>query len=131
MNIVIAARPSENTAFAVGLALLAPSLLFLMANILNALGIDVFYAPLDAVLSEPHMHNVFNIVLPAVFLGGIGLALLLNLLAIAELDLQWDGTRVVSTVTIEPRALSLVLIVISGLMLAIFAAYAFVENQPL
>jgi hypothetical protein len=35
---------------------------------------------------------------------------------------------VVSTLTIEPRTLNLALILAIGLMLAMFVAYAFVEN---
>ena len=65
---------------------------------------------------------------PVVFLGGIALALLLNFLAIAQFHLRWEQKRLVSTLTIEPRTLNLALILAIGMMLAMFVAYAFVEN---
>jgi hypothetical protein len=52
----------------------------------------------------------------------------LNFLAIARLDLRWEQKRLVSTMTIEPRTLNVMLILTVGLMLASFVAYAFVEN---
>jgi len=112
-----------------GLVLAAPAALFLMANVLNdRLGIGFLYAPFDALTSELYRQRIFNLVSPVVFLGGIAAALLLNFLAIAQLDLRWEQKRLVSTVTIEPRTLNVAFILTVGLMLASFVAYAFVEN---
>ena len=123
MNITVAAKPSPSRAAMLGLILAAPAALFLLANILNdGLGIGFLYAPIDALISEPHRQQIFNLVSPVVFLGGIATALLLNFLAIAQLDLRWEQKRLVSTMTIEPRTLNV------ALMLATFVAYAFVEN---
>ena len=52
----------------------------------------------------------------------------MNFLAIGQLDLRWEQKRLVSTVTIEPRTLNVVLILAVGLMLTMLVAYAFVEN---
>jgi len=129
MNITLAAKPSPSRAAILGLVLAAPAALFLLANLLNdGLGIGFLYAPIDALTSEPHRQQLFNLVSPVVFLGGIAAALLLNFLAIAQLDLRWDQKRLVSTVTIEPRTLNVALILTVGLMLASFVAYAFAEN---
>ena len=115
-----------------GLVLAAPAALFLLANILNdGPGIGFLYAPVEALLSEPHRHQVFNLVSPVVFLGGIAAALLLNFLAIAKLDLRWEQKRLVSTVTIEPRTLNVALILTVGLMLASLVAYASIENYAI
>lgn len=43
--------------------------------------------------SEPHRLQVFNLVSPVVFLGGIAAAPLLNSVAIARLDLLWEQNR--------------------------------------
>jgi len=111
-----------------GLLLAAPAALFLLANVLNELGISLLYSPIEALTSGPQRQQIFNLVSPVVFLGGIAAALLLNFLAIAQLDLRWEQKRLVSTVTIEPRALNLALILAIGMMLAMFVAYAFIEN---
>lgn len=132
MNITLATRPSPSMAALLGLVLAAPAALFLLANILNdGLGIGFLYAPVEALLSEPHRHQVFNLVSPVVFLGGIAAALLLNFLAIAKWDLRWEQKRLVSTVTIEPRTLNVALILTVGLMLASLVAYASIENYAI
>lgn len=115
-----------------GLVLAAPAALFLLANILkDGLGIGFLYAPVEALLSEPNRYQVFNLVSPVVFLGGIAAALLLNFLAIAKWDLRWEQKRLVSTVTIEPRTLNVALILTVGLMLASLVAYASIENYAI
>jgi len=129
MNIILATRPSPSWTALLSLVLAAPAALFLLANILNdGLGIGFLYAPIDALTSEPHKQRLFNLVSPVVFLGGIAAALLLNFLAIAQLDLRWEQKRLVRAMTIEPRTLNVALILTVGLMLASFVAYAFVEN---
>jgi hypothetical protein len=128
MNITLAAKPSPSRAAMLGLLLAAPAGLFLLANVLNELGIGLLYAPIDALISGPQWQQIFNLVSPVVFLGGIAAALLLNFLAIVQLDLRWEQKRLVSTVTIEPRTLNVVLILAVGLMLTMLVAYAFVEN---
>jgi hypothetical protein len=75
--------------------------------------------------------QVFNLLSPVVFLGGLAAALLLNGLAIAQLDLRWEQNRLVSTVTIEPRIPNVTLILTVGLMLATLVGYAFVENYSI
>ena len=90
MSIAVASRPSPSRATVWGLILLAPAALFLLANILNELGIGFLYALIDPLISGPRLQQVSNLVSPVVFLGGIAAALLLNALAIARLDLRWD-----------------------------------------
>ena len=126
-----APRPSPSRAIVFGLVLLAPATFFLLANILNELGVGFLYAPLDALTSEPHRQQIFNLVSPILFLGGLAGALLLNALAIAEMDLRWDRTRLVSTLTVEPRIANVVLIVAVSLILATLLAYGFVENYAI
>ncbi len=128
MNITSVTKPSPSRAALLGLILAAPAALFLLANLLNELGVGFFYAPVEALISEPHRQQLFNVMSPVVFLGGIAIALLLNFLAIAQFHLRWEQKRLVSTLTIEPRTLNLALILAIGMMLAMFVAYAFVEN---
>ena len=60
---------------------------------LNELGVSLLYAPIEAFTSGPQRQQIFNLVSPVVFLGGIAAALLINFLAIAELDLRWEQKR--------------------------------------
>jgi hypothetical protein len=113
-----------------GVVLVAPAALFLLANVLNELGIGFLYALIDPLISGTRQ-KVFNLASPVVFLGGIAAALLLNALAIARLDLGRAGSRLICTVTIEPRTPNVALILVVGLMLATFVAYAFVENYTI
>lgn len=131
MNIATNGRLSSSRAFGLGLILLAPAAVFLLANILNEFGIGVFMRPLGALLSEAHRQRIFNVVSPVLFLGGIAVALLLNFLAIARVDLHWEQTRLVSTLTVEPRALNVALLVAACLALATLMAYAFAENYAI
>jgi hypothetical protein len=131
MSIALAARTSPSRAALFSLVLVAPAVLFLLANILNEFGISFLSAPIDALSSGFYRRQVFNLVSPVVFIGGIAAALLLNFLAIAQLDLRWGQHRLVSTVTIEPRTLNVALILTVGLMLALFVAYAFIENYTI
>ncbi len=131
MNITLAAKPSPSRAAVLGLVLLAPAAFFLLANILNELGVGLVYAPVEALTSAPHRQRLFNLVSPVVFLGGLAAAFLLNVLAIARLDLRWEQKRLATTVTIEPRTLNVALIATGGLMLATFVAYLFVENYAI
>lgn len=131
VSMTVVARPSPSQAAVFGLVLLAPAALFLLANMLNELGVGFLYAPVEALISEPHRQQVSNLLSPVVFLGGLTAALLLNALAIAQLDLRWEQNRLVSTVTIEPRISNVALIVTVGLMLGTFVGYAFVENYSI
>jgi len=83
MRIAVAAKPSSSRAIVLGLILLAPGALFLLANSLNELGVGLLYAPVEALISGPHRQQVVNLVSPVVFVGGLAAALLLNILAIA------------------------------------------------
>jgi hypothetical protein len=93
MNITLVTKPSPSRAALLGLILAAPAALFLLANLLNELGVGFFCAPVEALISEPHRQQLFNVMSPLVFLGGIALALLLNFLAIAQFHLKWEQKR--------------------------------------
>ena len=110
MSTAAPARPSPSGATVWGLILLAPAALFLLANILNELGVSFLYALIDRLISGPGRQPVFNLVSPVVFLGGLAAALLLNALAIARLDVRWEQGRLVSTVTIEQRISNMALL---------------------
>jgi len=128
VNLHVGLNTSPARAAFVGLVLAAPAVLFLAANILNELGTDILYAPVEALLSGAGRRQIFNVLSPILFLGGPAVALALNILVIARLDLRWDQGRLVSTLTIEPRAVNLAVLATGALALGTLAVYVAVEN---
>ena len=109
-----------------GLILAAPAVIFVAANLLNEIGVGFLYGWIDPLTHWPN--QLINFASPLVLLGGLGGALILNVLAVARLKFQWDGRRLTTTLTVEPRASNLALLVLAGLALATLVGYAALEN---
>src|ERR687885_844449 len=88
------ATMQERRLAVIGFLLLLTPLYFVSASLLKYnLGIGFLFYPLEAFLSVTGRRDVFNVVSPAVFLGGLGLALALNVYAITRLYIsRADGT---------------------------------------
>jgi hypothetical protein len=99
------AEMNEHRSAGIGLILLAAPLLFVAASLLKyELGIGLLFDPLDkALMSDPENLHVFNLVSPLVFLGGLGLALLLNAHAVLRLNVGREDGSIVGTVRLEAR----------------------------
>jgi hypothetical protein len=64
----------------IGFVLLLAPLYFVSASLLKyELGVGFLFDPLEAFLSVAGRREVFNLISPVVFLGGLGLALALNI----------------------------------------------------
>ncbi|MCA1687489.1 MAG: hypothetical protein LC714_02580 [Actinobacteria bacterium] len=112
-----------------GLVLLSAPLFFVAASVLKyELGIGFLFDPLEVLLAEPGRRQVFNLVSPVVFLGGLGLALVLNAYAVVRLDVGREDGAIVSTVRLEVRFWNIAVAVMSLLLLATLLGYFFVEN---
>ena len=110
------------------LLLLAP-LYFVSASLLKyGLGIGLLFDPLEAFLSVAGRRVVFNTVSPFVFLGGLCLAIALNIYAVARLSFSREDGTIVSTVRIKPGSWNIAVAVVSLLLLATLLGYAFLEN---
>jgi hypothetical protein len=114
----------------VGFVLLLAPLLFVAASLLKyGLGIGFLFDPLDrALMSDPESLRVFNLVSPAVFLGGLGLALVLNTYAVLRFNLSREGGTIVSTVRVEMKLANIAVVVVSSLLLGTLVGYFFLEN---
>ena len=113
----------------VGLALLLAPLYFVTASLLKyELGIGFLFDPLEAFLSVAGRRVVFNVISPFVFLGGLSLALALNIYAIARLNVSKEDGTIVSTVRIKLGLWNLAVAAPSILLLATLLGYAFLEN---
>ena len=74
------------------------------------------------------LFDCFNILSPILFLGGLSLALLANLLPIVRINVWREDGRLASTITIQTRLMNLAVIGLSGLLLTVLIVYVLVEN---
>src|SRR5215218_7917239 len=113
----------------VGTLLLLALLYFVSASLLKyGIGIGFLFDPLEAILSVAGRRVVFNVVSPFVFLGGLCLALALNIYAVARLNLRREEGTIVSTIRLKLRLSNIAVAVVSILLLATLLIYVFLEN---
>jgi hypothetical protein len=113
-----------------GFALLLAPLYFVSASLLKyGLGIGVLFDPLDrALTSDPANMRVFNLVSPVVFLGGLALALVLNVYAVLRFDFGREDGTIVSTVRLEAKFWNLAVAFLCLVLLSMLVGYLFLEN---
>ena len=113
-----------------GFALLLAPLFFVSASLLKyGLGIGILFDPLDkALMSDPAILRVFNLVSPVVFLGGLGLALVLNVYAVLQFNFSREDGTIVSTVRLEAKFWNLAVALLSVVLLSTLVGYFFLEN---
>jgi hypothetical protein len=112
-----------------GLILLSAPLFFVSASLLKyELGIAFLFDPLEALLSEPGRRQMFNLISPVVFLGGLGLALALNAHAVLRLNVGKEDGTIVGTVRLEVRFWNILVVAASLLLLVTLVGYFFAEN---
>jgi hypothetical protein len=113
----------------IGFVLLLAPLYFVSASLLKyGLGIGVLFDPLEAVLSVSGRRAVFDLVSPVVFLGGLGIALALNVYAVTRFDVGKENGTIVSTVRVTPVLWNIAVAGVSVLLLVTLVGYAFLEN---
>jgi hypothetical protein len=105
-------------------------LYFVSASLLKyELGIGLLFDPPDkALMSDPENLRVFNLVSPLVFLGGLGVALLLNAYAVLRLNVGKEDSSIVGTVRLEARFWNIAVMAVSLMLLATLVDYFFAEN---
>src|SRR5215203_995816 len=114
----------------VGCVLLLAPLYFVSASLLKyGLGIGFLFDPLETlVFSVAGRRMVFNVVSPFVFLGGLSLALALNIYAVTRLNVSREDGTIVSTVRIKLGLWNIAVVALSALLLVTLVEYAFLEN---
>ncbi len=120
---------NERKMAGVGFALLLAPLYFVSASLLKyGLGIGFLFDPLEAFLSVSQRWNVFNLIPPFVFLGGLGLALALNTYAVLRPSMCWEDGTVVYTVRLRMKFWNTAVVAASSLLLFTLVGYVFLEN---
>jgi hypothetical protein len=122
-------RMNERRLAWTGFALLSAPLFFVAASLLKyELGIGVLFAPLEALLADPGRRQVFNLISPVVFLGGLGLALALNAYAVVRLDVGTEDGAFVGTVRLESKFRNIAVAGVSLLLFVTLVGYFIAEN---
>ncbi len=112
-----------------GFALLLAPLFFVTASLLKyGLGVGLLFDPLENFLSEPGRRQVFNLISPIAFLGGLGLAVAANLYAVLRLSVGREDGALVSTVRLEVKFANIAVVLVSLALLVTLLGYAFLEN---
>ena len=113
----------------IGFVLLLAPLYFVSASLLKYwLGVGFLFDPLEAFLSVAGRREVFNLISPVVFLGGLGLALALNLYAVTRLNFSREEGTIVSTVRVKLGLWNIAVAAVSVLLLATLVGYVLLEN---
>jgi transcriptional regulator with XRE-family HTH domain len=107
----------------VSLFTVLPALYFAAANVLKEFGVEGLYRPIEVLLADPERLEVFNAVSPPFFLGSLLFALVLNLLAIVELDVRTSDEGLSSRIIVRRNASSLAVITTALVVLGILVGY--------
>ena len=122
-------RMNERRLAWVGVVLLSAPLFFVAASLLKyELGIGFLFDPLESVLSDPVTRHAFNLISPIIFLGGLGLALVLNAYAVLRVRVAMEDGSIVGTVRLRPGFWNIAVAAVSLLLLVMLVGYFFAEN---
>jgi hypothetical protein len=113
----------------IGFVLLLAPLYFVSASLLKyGLGVGLLFDPLEAFLSVAGRRDVFNAVSPVVFLGGLGVAIALNIYAVTRFNVSREDGTIVSTVRVRLELWNIAVAAVSVLLLVTLVGYVFLEN---
>ena len=120
---------NTNRSLFIGLFVMLPAVYFVSADVLKYMfGISFLAEPLDMFYLNADTLKVFNFVSPIIFLGGLALAFLLNVIVMVSINVSIKKGRIHSVFSITPKAANLIIVVSSMIFLGTLLAYAIVEN---
>ncbi len=120
---------NERSLAGIGFVLLLAPLYFVSASLLKyGLGVGLLFDPLEAFLSISERREIFNLVSPVVFLGGLGLAMALNGYAVLRPSVVREDDAVVCTVRIRMKFWNTAVVAASSVLLFTLVSYVFLEN---
>jgi hypothetical protein len=120
---------TERRLAGIGFVLLLAPLYFISASLLKyGLGVGLLFDPLEAFLSISERREISNLVSPVVFLGGLGLAMALNVYAVLRSGVTKEEDVVVCTVRIRMKFWNTAVVAASSMLLLTLLGYVFLEN---
>jgi len=107
-----------------------PAFYLVLANVL-AHSFDIWFlaAPLQAFYSNPEISDIFSELLPVVFIGGLGGAVILNLLAMISIRFMRSQNGWMSLVRFVPRRANLSVLGLSAVVSITLITYRILENS--
>ncbi len=121
--------PSNRIVAILGLALVSFPLLFFTAMVMEyEMGLPYLSGPIDYFTEDPERFGMFNLISPFVLLGSLFAALAANLYPVLRVKFRREEDVIVTTMVVRLGIWNLVVVAISGFLLATLLAYAFVEN---
>ena len=113
----------------IGFILMVPAFYFFMSNVLYyELGFLYVFRVDELFNTNSDSIALFNLISPAIFIGGLGLSILINLEAVISFRIRRQKRGLLSSIQFHPHILNLGIIVISLFTLSAMLIYAFVEN---
>jgi hypothetical protein len=79
-------------------------------------------------LATPEKAQLFNIISPIVFVGGLVIGVMVNLYPQIEMQFRRDQGRLVATITAEAKPVNLAVVILGCLLLATLFGYVALEN---
>jgi hypothetical protein len=112
-----------------GLGLSVPALFFIMASLLKYnFGVNQPFTLFENMLATPEKAQLFNIISPIVFVGGLVIGVMVNLYPQIEMQFRRDQGRLVATITAEAKPVNLAVVILGCLLLATLFGYVALEN---
>jgi hypothetical protein len=118
--------------FLLGIIIMLPAVYFLAANVLKYnFGISFMHDSLDFIYSNKALFKTFNSISPFIFLGGLLVALAVNMLTMLSINIENAKGIIKSTMTLTPKLANFAIVIISLLAFSLMLGYAIVENLVL
>jgi len=118
----------SRTAFIAGLFLLFPAFYFITASVLkHNFGIEFLFNPLEIFYSSPEVLKYFNILSPVIFLSGLIVAIVINILTMFSIKLWKEKNVIQSELSFSPQGLNLTITFVSVTSLMVMIIYVIVE----
>jgi hypothetical protein len=113
----------------IGFLLTIPALLIFIPGVLQTgLGLTQLNDALDKLIAHSPVEAVRLLIHPVLVLGGLFLALSLNVWPVIQTKFQLHEGNLVSVIIIKGKALNLGILILALILMAALLLYAFVEN---
>lgn len=118
-----------NRSLLIGIIVMMPAVYFVLANILKyVFGITFLAEPLEVFYLNTDILKVFNLISPIIFLGGLGLAFLLNIIVLLQINVSIKNGKIHSAFSITPGIANLIIVIACMLFIGTLLVYAIGEN---
>jgi transcriptional regulator with XRE-family HTH domain len=119
----------SNRTVLIGIIIMMPAVYFVSANILKyGFGISFLAEPLDVFYLNTDILKIFNFISPIIFLGGLALAFLLNIMVLLSINVSMKSGRIHSAISITPKIANLIIVITCMLFTVTLLFYVIGEN---